>query len=135
MYEADIIVLTRAGYIYEVEIKTSLADLKADFKKKRFHNDSRIKYMWYAIPKNLFEKAESLIPEWAGIFVIKPRQGRKQTKEESKELEAIQIRLPKCRSQYKATKNDRAVLTRLAALRIWGLKKKIADLERKLNEN
>jgi len=33
VHECDILVLTKAGYAWEVEIKTSVADVKADLKK------------------------------------------------------------------------------------------------------
>ena len=37
MYEADILAITRAGYAYEYEIKISLADFRADLKKRCKH--------------------------------------------------------------------------------------------------
>jgi hypothetical protein len=36
-YEADILGITRAGYAYEYEIKTSLSDFRADRKKREKH--------------------------------------------------------------------------------------------------
>lgn len=72
-YELDLIALNSNRYATEIEIKTSIADLKADFKKKFQHNSSLIKYFYFAIPKDLLEKAEPLIVEIhpdAGIITV-----------------------------------------------------------------
>jgi hypothetical protein len=37
MYEADILAITKTGYAYEYEIKTTLSDFRADLKKRGKH--------------------------------------------------------------------------------------------------
>lgn len=76
-YEADLVVLTKAGYATEVEIKTSLADLKADQKKKRVHNSNLFKYLYFCFPEKLLEKGEQYVPERAGILLIDKKRIKK----------------------------------------------------------
>ena len=42
-HECDMLIVTKNRYLTEVEIKISLSDLKADFKKKHQHKDKNIK--------------------------------------------------------------------------------------------
>lgn len=42
-HECDMLIVTKNHYLTEVEIKISLSDLKADFKKKHQHKDKNIK--------------------------------------------------------------------------------------------
>lgn len=56
-HECDVLVMTRAGYLTEIEIKRSLVDFKKDFKKEHAHsNDSVIKNFWYCVPAKIYEK-------------------------------------------------------------------------------
>ena len=36
VYELDILVVTQSNYAYEIEIKTTISDIKADKKKRKF---------------------------------------------------------------------------------------------------
>ena len=56
-YEADLIIISKSHYMTEVEIKRSLSDLKADFKKDVLHNDERVRDLYYALPASIEEKA------------------------------------------------------------------------------
>lgn len=38
-HEADMVVMTKSGYLTEIEIKRSWEDFKADFKKPHEHKD------------------------------------------------------------------------------------------------
>ena len=93
-WEADMVVLSRAGYISEIEIKISLSDFKADFTGKpekhemlvkgfapnkwcgRWVRDwdkaeaHAVKHFWYAIPGELQMKIEPLLPDYAGLIVV-----------------------------------------------------------------
>lgn len=40
-HEADLLILTKANYLVEIEIKRSWIDFMADFKKKHTHNDPK----------------------------------------------------------------------------------------------
>ena len=68
-HECDMLIVTKNHYLTEVEIKISLSDLKADFKKKHQHKDENIKNFYYAFPAEMKEKAIELIPEEAGILI------------------------------------------------------------------
>lgn len=76
-YELDLIALNSNRYATEIEIKTSISDLKADFKKRFQHDSSLIKYLYFAIPEAILDKAEPLIREahpGAGIISCKIRE-------------------------------------------------------------
>jgi len=74
-WEADMLVMTAAGYISEVEIKISIADLKRDRSKAKWRGyddyHRRLKARWFAMPLSVWahKDAESCIPEGAGIIV------------------------------------------------------------------
>lgn len=74
-WESDYLALTKSGYWYEIEVKISRSDFKADFKKDRKHktlmrdNDRKCpNYFYYAVPENLISVDE--IPEYAGLIYI-----------------------------------------------------------------
>ena len=59
-YEADLVVINKTGYMREYEIKRSLQDLKADFKKKCYHNAEQVYQFFYVLPISIKEKALEL---------------------------------------------------------------------------
>ena len=59
--ECDLIMETDSGYLHEFEIKRSKSDFLADFKKKHFHDDLRIRYLTYVLP-------ESMAGDWLKKF-------------------------------------------------------------------
>ena len=108
-YELDILVLTPAGYGYEIEIKITKSDLKADKVKQHFHDSEKIKKFYYALPYYLLLECEKLIPDWAGIISVKDGK-------------ANITRKAKIINKYKFTTEKMLHLTRLAAEKIWVLK-------------
>ena len=56
-HEADLAVLNKTGYLTEIEIKRSLADLRADFRKDVYHCDERVYKFYYCLPTGIEEKA------------------------------------------------------------------------------
>jgi hypothetical protein len=58
-HECDMLVLDKKGQFTEIEIKISLADLKADFKKPHGHASKIITRLVYAIPKDMLEKSSN----------------------------------------------------------------------------
>lgn len=117
-YELDLFLLTKSGRGTEIEIKVDKYDLIKDKLKKHKHWDHRIKYLYFAIPNYLQDHTEH-IPERAGIIVVSKINGN---------LYAKKIRKPKKNSDYRFTEKERSKLLHLMALRIWGLKKKLGDL-------
>ena len=59
-HEMDLAVLTKAGYLYEIEIKISLSDLKKDRDKSHGHRNKKVKYLYFAIPEYRLEKGLSI---------------------------------------------------------------------------
>jgi hypothetical protein len=111
IHEVDLLVLTPSNYVWEIEIKTSIADLKADLKKPHGHYSNKIKRLYFAVPYNLKEQALSLIPERAGLFIIE------------KNSRVVLIKTPKLNiTAKKLSEKDINHLYRLAAMRIWTLK-------------
>lgn len=74
-YEADFITITKSDYLIEVEIKISISDFRADFKKKHYHDCPEVNALYYALPKELYEKHRGEVEEscdkvGAGIILI-----------------------------------------------------------------
>jgi len=73
-HECDLLALDKNNRFTEIEIKISLSDLRADFKKDHGHNSRIISRLIYAIPEEMIEPALKLIPETAGIITVKWNQ-------------------------------------------------------------
>lgn len=72
-YEADIIAVTEAGTVHEVEIKISKADLLADAKKPRWRMRPCVDFYWLAVPQDLRDAAVERATEiGAGVFSVFP---------------------------------------------------------------
>lgn len=110
VHECDILVLSSSNYASEIEIKISVGDLRKDAKKPHAHVSDRIKYLYFAIPETM-EKHIDLIPERAGVLIIKEYKGKYYSSLK---------RNPQPNSKAKAlTVNDRTKLMYLAYLRYW----------------
>lgn len=56
-HECDMLVLSKSGYLTEIEIKRSFSDFLADFKKKHHHESGGIiKYFYYCVPEKICDK-------------------------------------------------------------------------------
>ena len=62
-YEADFVIVDKKGCLTEVEIKRSLSDLKADFKKVHLHDDPLVHSFYYCLPIKIRTKALEIIKE------------------------------------------------------------------------
>jgi hypothetical protein len=123
IHEVDLLVLTQSGYVWEIEIKTSLSDLKADAKKSHGHYSEKIKRLYFAVPQELQDKALELIPERAGLFVIG----------ESLVDNKLYVKLVKApfvnKKARKLSDTEIKKVYELAALRLWSLKEIIYRLQ------
>lgn len=126
MHECDIFILKPSGYCTEIEIKRSISDLKADFKKKHTHKDNRIKNFYYCIPEQLIEKALEIIPKDAGILECY-FSGKLRCRIYRESVSNKEAR--------KLTEDEKVKLMRLAYMRIWSMKKKLARLENVSNKS
>ena len=105
--EADLISITKSGLIHEWEIKLSMSDYKADFKKKKKHTalqsafDGTVgrvpNYFWYATYGLTIEP-----PEYAGWVVVNYNAKRQwyevELKRKAKRLHGV----PATQAQYRA---------------------------------
>ena len=75
-WEADIISITKAGYMNEYEIKISKQDFKADFKKRKHNSFKRCSFregarvpnrFWYVAP---IKAIPICVPDYAGIMLV-----------------------------------------------------------------
>ena len=68
----DMVFVSSANYVTIVEIKTSLSDWKADFKKDKWKSgfSEYIKNFYFAVPAHLAENPPKEIPDCAGIISI-----------------------------------------------------------------
>lgn len=66
MYEADFVSMTKAGILTEIEIKRSWQDFRKDFEKKHQHDDPRVSYFYYCVPKSIAEKVMD------ALYVMEP---------------------------------------------------------------
>jgi len=118
-YEADLVVVTRSRCAYEVELKVSKSDLKADARKKHHHDGAMFKGLWFAMPENIYE--QDLVPERAGVLLVKKAGTIKYVHVERK---------PKL-NKTKISEKEYLKLLELAAMRVWTQKK--ALLKQKIN--
>ena len=75
-YEADFIYINKDKQaLTEVEVKTSIEDFKRDFSKKRYHDCEHVKYFYYAMPIDVYEKHRQFVDDklnevGAGLITI-----------------------------------------------------------------
>lgn len=120
-HELDLMIVSERGYVTEVEIKISRADLRRDLKKWHGHFNPQIKYLYFAVPAALEAAALELVPEDAGILLVYTEDERPYLRQQVKRR-----RQPKARKTASpVTDHERYRIARLGALRIWGLKRKL----------
>lgn len=128
-WEADLLVMAPSHWLYEIEIKSTVADLRADRKKDKhnfiwgFLGYPLVRKMYYVMPHTVFEKVsdqvfslerdQSPIPEHAGIITINPLENCKY--KQAKKIREAQPN-PVARKLNDA---ERFKLARLGALRYW----------------
>lgn len=112
-HEADLLIMSRANILTEIEIKTSKQDLIADTYKQHKHKSKIIKYLYFAIPRKL-ENSIVHIPENAGIYIV-DINGKVQ--KERNAIANLDMRKVKEEEKYN--------LARLSCMRIWNLKESL----------
>lgn len=120
-YEADFVVITKAGYLTEVEIKRSWEDFKADFKKKHNHDDKRVYMFYYCVPKSIVNRVEEYLKEYDFETAI-------LTYDENGIIERKNGWL-----SYKGGRKlfieEQLTVARLGCMRLWNLKEKNTKLK------
>ena len=72
-HECDMLILSKSGYLTEIEIKRSWSDFIADFSKKHSHeNMGIIRYFYYCVPEcivdKVYEKLKIVDMSYSGII-------------------------------------------------------------------
>ena len=63
-HECDVLVLSKSGYLTEIEIKRSWSDFLADFKKRHKHDCREyIKSFYYCVPLSIYDKVYQKLKE------------------------------------------------------------------------
>lgn len=73
-HEADLLRISKQGYMTEYEIKRSWADFLADFKKDGTHFEGKVAHLYYVVPESIADKCWDFIKnhEWKEPY--NPRQ-------------------------------------------------------------
>lgn len=86
-WEADLLVMSGGGFLYEVEIKISIADLKRDARKRKwamtgqgYPAAQQLRGMWFAMPEKVWshKDAAAAVPDRAGVIVVKGAPGARR---------------------------------------------------------
>jgi len=117
-HEADLLAVTKDNFVTEIEIKISVSDLKADFKKVHNHRSNRIHRLVYAVPDFMLKQTMELVPKQHGIIAVKwvvfnDSVGR---------YVAEWVRRVTKNGNPAITEKNLNDLLRLGAMRIWSLK-------------
>jgi len=124
LYEADLVVVTRSRYAYEIELKVSKSDLKAEKNKRAFaHNADCFKRLYFAMPEDIYEP--ELVPEHAGVLLARHIPARTDCLHPYPEQwRIIQERKPENKNAEKLTDERYVKLLELCAMRMWAIKKR-----------
>jgi hypothetical protein len=148
-HEADLLIMSKSGYLTEVEIKRSWSDFKADFQKNHTHNDKHIAHLYYAVPVSIGEKVFKWL--YDGEYKVEDRwltyckskvNGYTENNPNKCGLILyadcdvahprgnIGINVPAALiGNYACNDKDTISLLRLGNMRIWNLKKKLAEYQ------
>jgi hypothetical protein len=76
-WEQDFVVITPAGRVWEIEIKTSAQDWQNDSKKDKWESKhwSKVARLYYCVPAQLIAKMPE-IPDYAGVLVATVKGNR-----------------------------------------------------------
>lgn len=129
LHECDLLVMNGRNYGVEVEIKLTKADVKKDLQKGHGHNSNRIRRLFFAIPEYLNKPdVIELIPERAGIFVIKPKEKIEYPTYDGmscywKKPKCVVVRNAKINKAARPfTDAERVEMGRLGMLRYWNIR-------------
>lgn len=117
-WEADMIVLQSSGFLTEIEVKISVADLRRDADKKKhamFFDPRRLvpQRLFYAMPADVAEKAADAVPAHAGIIIVRP------CADTSYNRARIVRAAKKNVAARKLTETEKFQLLRLGVMRYW----------------
>lgn len=110
--EVDLLVVPESRWCYEVEIKVTRADIKADLKKQHAHSGSVIRKAWFAVPSELAD--DPAIPDYCGVLACSMTEG----------CRCHEVRGPKINKEARKLRDDEYLkLMELMTYRVWALKR------------
>lgn len=126
-HELDLAVLTHSGYLWEIEIKMSKADLKRDKQKGHGHYSNRISRLYFSYPEDMDgPEIREHIPPRAGIVIVRNAQLRGTR---IFPAHADLVRAPiRNRDARPIDKSEQETMHKLAAMRVWSLKQHIHSM-------
>jgi hypothetical protein len=150
-HEADLLVLSKANYLTEIEIKRSWSDFMADFKKKHTHYDKKLSHFYYAVPSSIGQRVFDWLyvgeynddHYWSKPKVYEPTPNNPHScglivyYDQSEHLPCGHTEIivePKRMGTYKVSQEEEIKLLRLCGMRVWNLKKKVAELQKTKGE-
>jgi hypothetical protein len=129
-YEADVIAVSKAGKVHEVEVKLTKADLKRDEKKQRWRMPPYIDCYWIAVPEEIKDVAVERANEiGAGVITVGRRGDCNKVKEPQRWLKQDAKPMLPPHAPWKGSEGSvvrhrgelRNQVWRLAALRYWDI--------------
>lgn len=123
-HEADMVVMTKSGYLTEIEIKRSWEDFKADFKKDHGHDDERVYKFYYCVPSSIKDKVIELLKskyEYIPAVLAYSDEGGVQD---------LKVGTPYTKGARKLFLEEQLTIARLGCMRIWNLKQKLVNHEK-----
>ena len=132
-YEADLIGISKNGQVTEVEIKRSISDLRADYKKHHKHDASCVTYFYYCVPECIVEQAKKVILENEQERRVVPISEKDCPAllffTEKGEIRQAGFGTAKRFGYHQADSKDIMDAGRLASLRYWNAAEKLARPE------
>lgn len=134
-HECDMLVLSKHGYLTEIEIKRSWKDFVADFKKSHSHDGNGIiKYFYYCVPQCLLErvynKLEELKIAYSGIITYSEDLRIRIHGHRYAELDGSYSYHIPCQRQFrKLSLEEQLQVARFGAMRAIKLKEKLINNE------
>ena len=145
-HEADLLVMSKARLLTEVEIKRSWSDFIADFKKDHDHSHPLIARFYYAVPSSIGKRVFDYL--YYGIYDAKYPYSRSSVETDTlnnphgyglivydlgddgwlKDKCCITV-CSRLLNKNPITDAQEKDLLRLLGLRVWALKKKLAKLK------
>lgn len=113
--EMDFCVVTRSGYLWEIEIKMTLADWLNDQKKRKWNCNGerlspKVARFFYAVPEKLLANVPEFVPASTGLIKLHESNGH---------WFASPVRDAKQLCDYKVTQADKVKLLESMYHRYW----------------
>lgn len=124
-HEADLVIMTKSGYLTEIEIKRSWEDFKADFKKDHKHEDERVYKFYYLIPVSIKDKVIEFLETMHGNNGLLPSV---LSYSEDGAISGVNTQHPFTKKGRKLFLEEQLTIARLGCMRVWNLKKKLVDV-------